>query len=120
MTQEQVGRTCAPQIGHVSGCRHFFALVSETAWPAEKFGTHNKFSIMNYGADSRLTAEDKSDLKNLYQSAWKGELTRINGTPTTFRAPLPFPGSCAACPDSHRRSDGAGHMTGRLRFRGPG
>jgi hypothetical protein len=36
---------------------------------------------MNYGSQSVLTADDKSDLKRLYQLVWSGELTQINGTP---------------------------------------
>ena len=78
--QEQI-ETLAHEIGHVFGLRHFFAKVSETAWPAELFGEHSKFSIMNYGPDSRLTDVDKVDLKRLYQSVWAGALTHINGTP---------------------------------------
>lgn len=76
---EQV-ETMAHELGHVFGLRHFFAKVSETAFPAEIFGTHDKFSIMNYGEDSKLTDEDKSDLALLYSKVWSGELTEINGT----------------------------------------
>lgn len=78
--QEQV-ETLTHEIGHVFGLRHFFANVSETAWPSQIFGTHKAFSIMNYGGQSVLTADDKSDLKRLYQLVWSGELTQINGTP---------------------------------------
>ena len=78
--QEQV-ETLIHEIGHVFGLRHFFANVSETAWPSQIFGTHQPFSIMNYGGQSVLTAEDKADLKRLYQLVWAGELTQINGTP---------------------------------------
>ena len=78
--QEQV-ETLIHEIGHVFGLRHFFANVSETAWPSQIFGTHKPFSIMNYGGQSVLTAEDKADLKRLYQLVWAGELTQINGTP---------------------------------------
>ena len=77
---EQV-ETLIHEIGHVFGLRHFFANVSETAWPSQIFGTHKPFSIMNYGSQSVLTADDKSDLKRLYQLVWSGELTQINGTP---------------------------------------
>ncbi|MCU1519111.1 MAG: matrix metalloproteinase1, partial [Pseudarthrobacter sp.] len=45
---EQV-ETLIHEFGHVFGLRHFFADVSETAWPSQIFGTHSKFSIMNYG-----------------------------------------------------------------------
>lgn len=85
--QEQVD-TFVHEIGHVFGLRHFFADISETAWPVEIFGTHNKFSIMNYGSLSQLTAEDKSDLKRLYQLVWAGELTQINGTPIRLMRPF--------------------------------
>jgi hypothetical protein len=78
--QEQV-ETLIHEIGHVFGLRHFFALISETSFPAQIFGTHKPFSIMNYGSQSVLTADDKSDLKRLYQLVWSGELTQINGTP---------------------------------------
>jgi len=77
---EQV-ETLIHEIGHVFGLRHFFANVSETAWPSQIFGTHKPFSIMNYGSQSVLTADDRSDLKRLYQLVWAGELTQINGTP---------------------------------------
>jgi hypothetical protein len=78
--QEQV-ETLIHEIGHVFGLRHFFANVSETAWASQIFGTHKPFSIMNYGSQSILTAEDKFDLKRLYQLVWSGQLTQINGTP---------------------------------------
>lgn len=84
---EQV-ETLAHELGHVFGLRHFFAGVSETAWPAEVFGEHSKFSIMNYGPDSQLTETDKSDLKNLYEMAWNGDLTNINGTPVRLMRPF--------------------------------
>ena len=95
--QEQV-ETLIHEIGHAFGLRHFFALVSETAWPAEVFGTHKKFSIMNYGPDSKLTADDKSDLKRLYQLAWSGQLTHINGTPIKFVKPFHDSGTVAESP----------------------
>lgn len=85
--KEQVD-TLIHEIGHIFGLRHFFAQVSETAWPSEIFGKHNKFSIMNYGSDSELSKADKEDLKNLYQTAWLGELSDINGTPIKFVKPF--------------------------------
>jgi Metallo-peptidase family M12B Reprolysin-like len=78
--KEQVD-TLIHEIGHVFGLRHFFAQVSEAAWPSEVFGAHKPFSIMNYGAQSELTDDDRADLKHLYELAWSGELTHINGTP---------------------------------------
>ena len=78
--KEQV-ETLIHEIGHVFGLRHFFAQVSERAWPSEIFGVHRRFSIMNYGSESVLTQDDKADLKRLYEAAWSGELTEINGTP---------------------------------------
>lgn len=80
--------TIIHEIGHVFGLRHFFAQVGETAWPSEIFGTHKPFSIMNYGSQSELTDDDKADLKRLYQKAWNGELTQINGTPIRFVKPF--------------------------------
>jgi hypothetical protein len=94
--EEQV-ETLIHEIGHVFGLRHFFANVSENAWPSEIFGTHSKFSIMNYGNLSALTAEDKKDLRRLYQMAWSGALTQINGTPIRFVKPF---SSLSPTPDS--------------------
>ena len=85
--KEQVD-TLVHEIGHTFGLRHFFANVSETAWPSQVFGTHKPFSIMNYGNQSELTEDDKSDLKRLYQTAWTGELTKVNGTPIQFVKPF--------------------------------
>jgi hypothetical protein len=85
--QEQL-ETMVHEIGHMFGLRHFFAQIKEAQWPSKVFGTHKKFSIMNYGADSMLTAADRSDLKRLYQKAWIGELTKINGTPIKFVRPF--------------------------------
>jgi len=84
---EQI-ETMAHEIGHTFGLRHFFARDLEKGFPAEIFGVHSKFSIMNYGADSRLTEDDKKDLKRMYQMAWNGELTEINGTPIKFVKPF--------------------------------
>jgi hypothetical protein len=84
--EEQV-ETLVHEIGHVFGLRHFFANVSEKAFPSRIFGVHKAFSIMNYGNRSVLTL-DKADLKRLYQLAWSGELTPINGTPIRFVTPF--------------------------------
>jgi hypothetical protein len=72
--------TLIHEIGHVFGLRHFFANVSETAWPSVVFGKHRPFTIMNYGNKSRLTKTDKSDLKRLYKNVWSSELSKVNGT----------------------------------------
>jgi hypothetical protein len=85
--QEQI-ETLMHEIGHVFGLRHFFADISERAWPSQIFGTHNPFSIMNYGSQSVLTDADRSDLKTLYQLAWSGELTDINSTPVRLVKPF--------------------------------
>ena len=83
--KEQID-TFTHEIGHVFGLRHFFANL-ERGFPSEVFGTHKPFTIMNYGNQSELTQEDKSDLKRLYQLTWNGELTQINGTPIQFVKP---------------------------------
>ena len=88
--------TLIHELGHVFGLRHFFAQVSETAWPSEIFGKHNKFSIMNYGTASVLTDEDKADLGTLYQRAWAGQLTEVNGTQIRFVTPFHTTGHSAA------------------------
>lgn len=85
--KEQVD-TLIHEIGHVFGLRHFFAKVSETKWPAEVFGTHKPFSIMNYGKDSELTDDDRNDLRRLYIAAWSGDLTHVNGTPIRLVKPF--------------------------------
>ena len=85
--QEQV-ETLIHEIGHIYGLRHFFAQVHESAWPSQIFGTHDRFTIMNYGADSRLTDADRSDLKNLYALVWSGQLTDVNGTPIRLMRPF--------------------------------
>jgi len=87
-SREEMVETLAHEIGHVFGLRHFFANISETAWPSEIFGDHSKFSIMNYGPDSKLTATDKIDLKLLYQKVWTGEIADINGTPIQLMTPF--------------------------------
>jgi matrixin len=94
--QEQI-ETLVHEIGHTFGLRHFFANISESQWPSIIFGTHKRFTIMNYGSDSKLTAEDKSDLKNLYRLVWNGELNEINGTPVRLVRPFHTTG---APPDS--------------------
>lgn len=77
---EQI-ETLAHEFGHIFGLRHYFALLEEADWPAEIFGRHNKFTIMNYNELTKLTKRDKSDLSKLYQLTWSGKLTTINGKP---------------------------------------
>ena len=84
---EQI-ETLVHELGHVFGLRHFFAKVSETQLASEIFGTHVKFSIMNYGNDSRLTDADKADIKALYEQARSGALRAINGTPIKLVRPF--------------------------------
>lgn len=86
--KEQVD-TLIHELGHVFGLRHFFAQVGrEAAFPSEIFGVHKPFTIMNYGAQSELTDDDKDDLRRLYRAAWSRELTKINGTPIRFVKPF--------------------------------
>lgn len=95
--KEQVD-TLIHEIGHIFGLRHFFAQVSETAWPSEVFGTHKPFSIMNYGDQSELTAHDRNDLRRLYAAAWSGELTRVNGTRIQLFKPFSVVGVLGSLP----------------------
>jgi hypothetical protein len=87
-TRKEQVETLLHEIGHVFGLRHFFADVSETEFPSEIFGKHSRFSIMNYGSDSVLTPDDKADLTRLYQLAWSGQISQINGTPIRFVRPF--------------------------------
>lgn len=118
--QEQV-ETWIHEIGHVFGLRHFFATVEETAWPAEVFGTHDKFSIMNYGELSMLTDADRADLTRLYEEAWSGVLTHINRTPIQFVLPYhtfaaqPIRAAGASRSPTALRTRGRYYGTGRVR-----
>ena len=85
--QEQI-ETMAHEIGHIFGLRHFFANITETRWRSELFGKHQPFSIMNYGNNSFMTDNDRSDLKELYRLVWSRELTHINTTPVHLVAPF--------------------------------
>jgi hypothetical protein len=78
--EEQI-ETLIHEIGHVFGLRHFFANLSETAWPSVPFGSQSPFTIMNYGSQSVLTDADRSDLKLFYTQVWSGALTEVNRTP---------------------------------------
>lgn len=86
-TRKEMVDTFIHEIGHIFGLRHFFAKESEKLWPSEIYGTHSKFSIMNYGELSELTDADRDDLKRLYLLAWSGALTHINGTPIQLVKP---------------------------------
>jgi|GEM_PF-652423 len=101
--KEQVD-TLIHETGHIFGLRHFFANVSETAWPSEIFGEHRAFSIMNYGHLSELTQDDKDDLARLYESVWSGEMTNVNGTPVRLMTPYHGSGTPVApgCMSSSR------------------
>lgn len=83
---EQI-ETLIHEFGHVFGLRHFFANISETEWASEVFGKQSKFTIMNYGSNSKLTAADKADLRKLYRKVWSGELDEINETPIKLFRP---------------------------------
>jgi hypothetical protein len=85
--REQV-ETMVHELGHVFGLRHFFANVSETQLPSEVFGTDSRFSIMNYGADSYVTAADRTDLTELYSRARSRRLVAVNGTPIKLVRPF--------------------------------
>jgi len=87
-TRKEQVETLVHEFGHIFGLRHFFAKLQEKSWPSEIFGKHSKFSIMNYGRLSKLTAADKNDLTKLYQQVWSGALTKINGTPIKLVKPF--------------------------------
>lgn len=79
-TEKEQVDTLAHEIGHIFGLRHFFAPEFETQFPSVIFGDHKPFTIMNYGGESEMSDSDRNDLKLLYESVWKGELTAINKT----------------------------------------
>ena len=84
--KEQI-ETLVHELGHVFGLRHFFALLTEGQWPAIVYGEHKKFSIMNYGEDSKLTDADKNDLARLYKSVWHKQIIALIGTPIRTLTP---------------------------------
>ena len=45
---------------------------------------------MNYGSKSELTGQDRSDLRNLYESVWNGVLDNVNGTPIVLFRPFHY------------------------------
>jgi len=89
--QDEQVDTLVHEIGHTFGLRHWFAELEGETVP---FGDNeDPFSIMNYGDNSKLTDQDKTDLVALYRKVWDGSLTRINGTP--IRLVKPFSSSNA-------------------------
>lgn len=87
-SEQEQKETLAHELGHVFGLRHFFAEISETDFPVRLFGKKNPESIMNYGEQSRMTDDDRADLKALYALARAGTLTEINGTPVRLVRPF--------------------------------
>ena len=87
-TKKEQIETFEHEAGHVFGLRHWFANISETDWSSAVFGSDGKFTIMNYGSNSRLTKADKSDLAKLYKLVWSGKITEINGTPIRLFKPF--------------------------------
>jgi hypothetical protein len=112
---EQV-ETLIHEIGHTFGLRHFFAKIREASAASEIFGKHVKFSIMNYGPDSKLTPADRADLKKLYQLAWSGQLTHINGTPIKFVKPFHTSGAGSEELIALRPDLAAARYPGRLSY----
>ena len=92
-SEQEMLETMVHELGHCIGLRHYFAPEKETDWPAEVFGTHKPFSIMNYGSQSVLTDDDRADVKRLYQAAWAGDLREINGTPIRLVKPFSATGA---------------------------
>ena len=89
-SRKEIVDTFIHETGHIFGLRHFFANLTESAWPSEKFGAHKAFSIMNYGQMSELTTDDRNDLKTLYESVWNGSLYKVNGTPIAQFKPFHY------------------------------
>lgn len=71
--------TMIHELGHVFGLRHYFAPTHETFLGSEVFGEHTPFTIMNYGAESVLTDNDRADLDRLYAWAWSTPRPELNG-----------------------------------------
>ena len=83
--EEQVA-TLVHEIGHTFGLRHYFA--QDEGIAAVLFGSDNRFSIMNYNAESVMTDTDRNDLKALYKSVWDGSLTKIRNLPVRLFKPF--------------------------------
>lgn len=92
--EEQVA-TLVHEFGHVFGLRHYFAATAEPGEPSVVFGHHRKQTIMNYGEDSVLTPQDRSDLKRLYEQVWSGRLDKIRGIPVRLVRPHHASGAAA-------------------------
>jgi hypothetical protein len=113
--KEQID-TLIHEIGHIFGLRHWFANVLEKDWPSVIFGTHPKFSIMNYGSDSELTDTDCADLKRLYEGVWSGGLTKIGGTPVRFVTPYHQTGMNADVLAATRKGEPTAHVLSQSAF----
>ncbi|KAG0295470.1 hypothetical protein BGZ96_011653 [Linnemannia gamsii] len=93
-TEKEQIDTFIHELGHVFGLRHFFAAISEKAFPSVRWGSHSKFSIMNYEdsrtpeEESTLTEDDLSDLSRLYELTWSKQLRQIKGTPIVLFKPF--------------------------------
>ncbi|KAF9960879.1 hypothetical protein BGZ72_005549 [Mortierella alpina] len=87
--EDQV-ETLVHELGHVFGLRHWFAKEEDAkgGWRSEVFGHNDPLTIMNYGEKSKLTENDKQDLKLLYTQVWSGELKAINSTPIVLFKPF--------------------------------
>ena len=84
---EQVA-TMVHELGHVFGLRHYFADTDEAKFPSKIFGKHSAFTVMNYGAKSKLTIADREDLARLYEAAWSADPEAALGLPVRlFDAP---------------------------------
>lgn len=88
LSEDEQVETLIHELGHIFGLRHFFANVSETQIPAQLFGADLEFTIMNYGEKSVITAQDRDDLKKLYELVRSGQLTSINGTRVELMKPF--------------------------------
>lgn len=64
--------TLAHELGHIFGLRHTDDVITMQGesddWAA--FGKNRKISIMAYDEDCKMTDEDKSKLKEIYDKAW--------------------------------------------------